>query len=123
MKGTQVKPIIAELHSQSRNTTKIPFVDLHRQYEALKLEMDAAIQRALGRCDFILGEDTQEFEKEFSVFNSAPFCVGVANGTDALYLALLALGVGSGDEVVVPANTFIASALAISHVGARPVLV
>lgn len=102
---------------------KIQFVDLLRQYRSLKPEVDAAILRAVGRGDFILGEDTREFEKEFAAFNQVPFCVGVADGTDALHLSLLALGIGSGDEVIVPTNTFIASVLAISNAGARPVLV
>ena len=105
------------------NMPKIQFVDLSRQYQSLKAEMDAAILRAVGRGDFILGEDTREFEKEFAAFNQVPFCVGVADGTDALHLALLALGIGRGDEVIVPTNTFIASVLAISNAGARPVLV
>src|SRR5271170_7808497 len=102
---------------------KIQFVDLIRQYQNLKPELDAAILRAVGRGDFVLGEDTREFEKEFAAFNQIPFCVGVADGTDALFLALLALGVGAGDEVIVPANTFIASVEAISQTGARPVFV
>jgi dTDP-4-amino-4,6-dideoxygalactose transaminase len=102
---------------------KTQFVDLLRQYHSLKPEMDAAILRAVGRGDFVLGEDTREFEKEFAAFNQVPFCVGVADGTDALHLALLALGIGAGDEVIVPANTFIASVQAISSAGARPVLV
>jgi dTDP-4-amino-4,6-dideoxygalactose transaminase len=102
---------------------KIQFVDLARQYQNLKPEMDAAILQAVGRGDYILGEDTREFEKEFAAFNQAPFCVGVGDGTDALHLALLALGIGRGDEVIVPANTFIASPLAISMSGATPVLV
>ena len=103
--------------------TKIQFVDLLRQYHDLKPEIDAAILRAVGRGDFVLGEDMREFEKEFAAFNEVPFCVGVADGTDALHLALLALGVGPGDEVIVPTHTFIASVLAISNTGARPVLV
>lgn len=103
--------------------SKIQFVDLLRQYQNLKPEIDAAIMRAVGRGDFILGEDTQEFEKEFAEFNQVPFCVGVSDGTDALHLALLALGVGPGDEVIVQTNTFIATVLAISSTGARPVLV
>ncbi len=102
---------------------KIQFVDLLEQYRRLKPELDAAILRAVGRGDFILGEDTREFEKEFAAFNGAPHCVGVADGTDALHLALLALGVGAGDEVIVPVNTFIASVEAISQTGAKPVLV
>ena len=104
-------------------TQKIQFVDLVRQCQNLKPELDAAILRAVGRGDFVLGEDVREFEKEFAAFNQVPFCVGVADGTDALFLALLALGVGAGDEVIVPANTFIASVEAISQTGARPVLV
>ena len=102
---------------------KIQFVDLLRQYHDLKPEMDAAMLRAIGRGDFILGEDVREFEKEFAAFNQVPHCVGVADGTDALHLALLALGIGPGDEMIVPTHTYIASALAISNTGARPVFV
>ena len=72
---------------------KIQFVDLVRQYQNLKPELDAAMLRVAGRGDFILGEDVREFEKEFAAFNQVPFCIGVANGTDALHLALLALGI------------------------------
>jgi dTDP-4-amino-4,6-dideoxygalactose transaminase len=103
--------------------TKIQFVDIVRQYQTIKPEIDAAVLRVAGRGDFILGEDMREFEKEFAAFNQVPFCIGVANGTDALHLALLALGIGPGDEVIVPANTFIASVVAISYTGATPVLV
>src|SRR5467141_3617230 len=85
---------------------KIEFVDLRRQYRNLKPEIDAAVLHALGRGDYILGEDTREFEKEFASFVGANYCVGVSDGTDALHLALLALGIGPGDEVIVPANTF-----------------
>jgi len=102
---------------------ELKFVDLLRQYRKLKPEIDAAVLRALGRGDYILGEDTCEFEKEFAHFVGANRCVGVSDGTDALHLALLALGVGPDDEVIVPANTFIATILAISCAGARPVLV
>ena len=105
------------------SNSKIQFVDLLRQYQNLKPEVDAAILRAVGRGDFILGEDVREFEKEFAAFNQASHCVGVADGTDALHLALLALGIGPGDEVIVQTNTFIASVLAISCTGAKPVLV
>jgi dTDP-4-amino-4,6-dideoxygalactose transaminase len=103
--------------------SKVEFVDLLRQYRNLKPEMDEAILRAIGRGDFILGEDTREFEKEFASFNQAGFCIGVGDGTDALHLALRGLGVGPGDEVIVPANTYIASALAITCAGATPVFV
>ena len=104
-------------------SSKIQFVDLLRQYHDHQPELDAAILRAVGRGDFILGEDVREFEKEFAAFNQAPHCIGVADGTDALHLALLALGIGPGDEVIVPTHTYIASVLAISNTGARPVLV
>jgi dTDP-4-amino-4,6-dideoxygalactose transaminase len=104
-------------------TTSIQFVDLRRQYLNIQSEMDAAILRAVRRGDYILGEDTREFETEFAAFNQAPHCVGVGDGTDALHLALRALDVGPGDEVIVPTHTYIASVLAISGTGARPVLV
>jgi dTDP-4-amino-4,6-dideoxygalactose transaminase len=101
----------------------LPLIDLRRQYSSIKTEIDTAIRRVVDRCDFVLGEDTREFEHEFAVFHQVPYCVGVGDGTAALHLALLALGVGPGDEVIVPTNTFIATVLAISHTGARPVLV
>src|SRR5262249_51177662 len=82
-----------------------------------------AILRAVGRGDYILGEDTQEFEREFAAFLDVPQCVGVGDGTDALHLALRGLGISAGDEVILPANTFIATALAVSNAGATPVLV
>lgn len=103
--------------------SKVQFVDLQRQYLTLKSELDSAILRVAERGDYILGEDTREFEKEFSAFLGAGHCIGVSDGTDALHLALRALGVGSGDEVIVPANTFVATVLAVSCAGARPVLV
>jgi dTDP-4-amino-4,6-dideoxygalactose transaminase len=101
----------------------IKFVDLGRQYSQLKGEFEEALLGAARRSDYILGEDTRAFEKEFAGFLGVPHCIGVSDGTDALHLALRAAGVGEGDEVVVPANTFIATVLAISSAGARPVLV
>jgi dTDP-4-amino-4,6-dideoxygalactose transaminase len=101
----------------------IPLVDIRRQHQNISTEIDAAISRVVTRGDFILGEDTREFEKEFAAFHQVPHCIGVGDGTAALHLALLALGIGPGDEVIVPTNTFIASILSISHAGARPVLV
>jgi dTDP-4-amino-4,6-dideoxygalactose transaminase len=102
---------------------RVHFVDLLRQYEQIKPELDAAFLRAIERGDYILGEDTEAFEQEFAAYLGVPHCVGVGDGTDALCLALRALGVGAGDEVIVPANTFIATALAVSQAGAQPVLV
>ncbi len=102
---------------------QIPFVDLQAQYRALKTEMDTAVLRVMQQCNFILGKEVGDFERAFAAYVGAKHCVGVASGLDALKLALEALGIGPGDEVIVPAHTFIASALAVSAVGARPVLV
>jgi dTDP-4-amino-4,6-dideoxygalactose transaminase len=101
----------------------IPLVDLHAQFEEIRPEVDAAIRRVLERGDFILGREVGEFEKAFAGFIGTRHCVGVASGTDALFLALKALGCGAGDKVLIPANTFIATALAVSYAGATPVLV
>jgi dTDP-4-amino-4,6-dideoxygalactose transaminase len=105
------------------NSERIQFVDLQAQYRVLEPELLEAMGRVLQRGDFILGEDLQRFEREFAAFCRVPHCVGVANGTDALHLALLAGGVGAGDEVITCTHTFIATVVAIHQVGARPVLV
>jgi dTDP-4-amino-4,6-dideoxygalactose transaminase len=102
---------------------RIEFVDLKLQYRQLKPEIDDAITRAIGRGDFILGEDVKLFEQEFAQFCRAKHCIGVADGTDALHLALRACGIGPGDEVITTTHTFIASVLAIAQSGAKPVLV
>jgi dTDP-4-amino-4,6-dideoxygalactose transaminase len=101
----------------------IPFVDLRAQHASLRAELDAALRRVLDRGDFILGADVDAFEAEFAAYCGARHCIGVSSGTSALRLALEAAGVGPGDEVILPANTYIASALAVSSVGATPVLV
>ena len=102
---------------------KIPFVDLQTQYKSIQADVDAAIAAVLQRGDFILGGDVSKFEAEFAAFCGTTHCLGVANGTDALKLALEACGIGPGDEVITTAHTYIATALAISQCGARPVLV
>jgi len=102
---------------------KIPFVDLHAQYASIKADIDAAMQRVVDRTAFIGGEDLKKFEAEFAVFCTAKVCVGCGNGTDALYLALRALDVGRGDEVITVSHTFIATTEAISQTGAKPVFV
>jgi dTDP-4-amino-4,6-dideoxygalactose transaminase len=99
----------------------IPFVDLGAQHKEIKKEMNKAISRVIGKSDFILGEDLALFEKEFALFCGAQHAVGVSSGTEALFLALLSAGIGPGDEVIVPAFTYIATALAVSYTGARPV--
>ena len=104
------------------STEKIPFVDLQAQYQSIKSDVDAAIAAVLTRGDFILGGDVSKFEEEFAAFCGVTHCLGVANGTDALKLALEACGIGPGDEVITTAHTYIATALAISQCGARPVL-
>ena len=101
----------------------IPFVDLKSQYAALKPDMDAAIQKVIDRTAFIMGSELDAFEKAFASFIGTKHAIGVNSGTDALHLALAALGVGPGDEVITVADTYIATCEAISHAGAKVVLV
>ncbi|HEX7175137.1 MAG TPA: DegT/DnrJ/EryC1/StrS family aminotransferase [Pyrinomonadaceae bacterium] len=98
----------------------IPFVDLQAQYRAIKAEIDEAVARVLDTSAFILGREVEAFERAFADYLGARFCVGVSNGTAAVQLALSACGVGPGDEVIVPANTFFATAEAVSTAGAHP---
>ena len=100
----------------------IPLVDLQAQYRTIQPDIDAALLGVVRRGDFILGAAVKEFEQAFARFIGTRHCVGVASGTDALFLTLRALGIGAGDKVLVPANTFIATALAVSYAGATPVL-
>ena len=101
----------------------IPMVDLKGQYESLKTEIDSAILQALGETRFILGPNVQAFDTEAAEYLGVKHAISCANGTDALHLALLAAGVGPGDEVITTAFTFIATAEAIRYVGATPVFV
>lgn len=100
---------------------KIPFLDVGATYRELKPEIDAAIARVLDSGWYILGPEVEAFEAEFAAYCEAEHAIGVANGLDALHLALLAMGVGPGDEVIVPSNTYIATWLAVSQCGATPV--
>jgi len=100
---------------------KVPFLDLHAAYLELKPEIDAAIARVLDSGWYILGPEVEAFEAEYAAYCEAEHAIGVANGLDALNLALLAMGVGPGDEVIVPSNTYIATWLAVSQCGATPV--
>jgi dTDP-4-amino-4,6-dideoxygalactose transaminase len=102
---------------------RIPFVDLKAQYASIKSEVDDAIRGTLSSTCFIGGELLRAFETDFAAYCEVKYALGVANGTDALELALRALGIGHGDEVITAANTFIATAAAIATVGARPVFV
>ena len=101
--------------------SRIPFLDVGRTYHELKEEIDAAVQRVLNSGWYILGEELEAFEAEFAAYCGARHCIGVANGLDALHLILRAYGIGPGDEVIVPAHTFIATWLAVTHAGASPV--
>jgi dTDP-4-amino-4,6-dideoxygalactose transaminase len=99
----------------------IPFLDLGAAYRELKAEIDAAVHRVLDSGWYILGPEVEAFEAEWAAYCGAGHAVGLANGLDALILALRAVGVGPGDEVIVPSNTYIATWLAVTAVGARPV--
>jgi dTDP-4-amino-4,6-dideoxygalactose transaminase len=101
----------------------IPLVDLKAQYASIREEINAALQSVLDESCFILGPPVAQFEAEFAVFCGVPHCIGVASGTDALHLIFRALEIGAGDEVIVPAFTFVASALGVSLAGAKPVVV
>lgn len=100
---------------------KIPLVDLKSQYRSIKDEVNKAMDAVLEETAFIGGENVKKFESSFAAYCKASYCVGVGNGTDALYIALRALGVGAGDEVITAANSFIASSEAITMTGARVV--
>jgi dTDP-4-amino-4,6-dideoxygalactose transaminase len=99
----------------------VPFLDLDAAYRELEQPIDAAAQRVLGSGRFILGPEVEQFERRFADQVAAKHCIGVGNGLDALTLTLAALGIGPGDEVIVPAATFVATWLAVSRVGATPV--
>ncbi len=101
----------------------IPLVDLHAQYATIRDEINVAMQQVMDESCFILGPPVEKFEREFAAFCQTRHCISVANGTDALHLIYRSLGIGPGDEVIVPAFTFIATALGVSLAGATPVLV
>jgi dTDP-4-amino-4,6-dideoxygalactose transaminase len=101
----------------------VPLVDLKAQYQSVKLEVDAAVAAVLEGGHFILGPEVSRFEEEFAAYCNTPFAVGLNSGTSALHLALLAAGVGPGDEVITTAFTFVATIAAIEYTGARAVLV
>jgi dTDP-4-amino-4,6-dideoxygalactose transaminase len=102
---------------------KVPFMDLKLQYQALASEIDEAIASVIDSSAFILGSEVSRFEEAFAAYCETDYAIGVDSGTSALELALRAFGIGPGDEVITAANTFIATALAISFTGATPVLV
>src|SRR5215203_1964304 len=99
----------------------VPFVALGRQHAGMRRELDAAFERVVDADAFILGKEVAEFESRFGAYCGVEHCVGVSSGTDALALVLMAAGIGHGDEVIVPAHTFVASAFGVVHAGATPV--
>lgn len=103
--------------------TVVSFLNLKALTEELRSELDEAVGRVLDSGLYILGPEVEKFEEEFAAYVGARYCVGVASGLDALHLALRAMGIGPGDEVVVPSNTYIATWLAVSSTGATPVAV
>jgi dTDP-4-amino-4,6-dideoxygalactose transaminase len=125
MRNNRVKFVFqipqSEIHH--RDGRMVPFFDLTRQYKRIKGEILSATQRVYEKGRFILGEEVSVFEKEFSRYCGVRYGVGVSSGTDALYLALKAAGIGEGDEVITVANSFVATALAISFTGAIPLFV
>jgi dTDP-4-amino-4,6-dideoxygalactose transaminase len=101
----------------------VPYFDLKQQFSSLRNEIREALDRVCSSTSFVLGEEVTEFEKEFAAYCEVKYCVALNSGTSALHLALLAMGVTLGDEVITTPNTFIATAEAICHAGAKPVFV
>ncbi len=102
---------------------KIPYLSLEKMHGELKERLSEAFNRVFDANDYILGNEVNKFEKEFAEYNGAKHAIGCGNGLDAIYLILKAMDIGNGDEVIVPSNTYIATALAVSYVGATPVFV
>ncbi len=102
---------------------KIPFLNLKPMHDSIKDQLLVEFKEVVDKNSFILGNKLKEFETAYAEFNGVKYSVGVSNGLDALFLSLKALGIGPGDEVIVPSNTYIATALAVSYTGAMPVFV
>ncbi|WP_189523281.1 DegT/DnrJ/EryC1/StrS family aminotransferase [Nostoc sp. PA-18-2419] len=102
---------------------RVPFVDLRLQHEPIQAQLQNAIQSVLDRGDFILGQALSDFEAAFAAVSGAKYGVGVASGTDAIALGLQACNIGVGDEVILPANTFVATLIGVLRTGAKPILV
>lgn len=102
---------------------KVEFADLRPMHDELKQGLNEAYFRVMDNSQYIQGLECNKFEEEFATYCQSSYCIGVANGLDALYLVLRAMEIGSGDEVIIPSNTYIATALAVSYTGAIPILV
>jgi dTDP-4-amino-4,6-dideoxygalactose transaminase len=113
---------IARQYETVSDNERIAFADLRRQHAGLAGLLGEAFERVVSSSAFILGEEVERFEEEFAAYCGVSYCVGVASGTAAITLSLMAAGVHPGDEVIVPAHTYIASALGVLHAGATPVL-
>jgi dTDP-4-amino-4,6-dideoxygalactose transaminase len=100
---------------------KVAFLDVRAAYEELRADLDAAYHRVMDSGWYLLGNELEQFESEFAAYCEASCCVGIGNGLDALHLILRSYGIGEGDEVIVPSHTFIATWLAVSYAGAKPV--
>ena len=131
MAGNRRQDLKRELEKQlifmrktEKNTGRvIPFTDLSSQYHSIKDDVDSAIKEVLDSGWYILGKQVEQFEKNFSHYCQAKYGIGVANGTDAIHLALLACGIGKGDEVLTVSNTATPTVLAVTYTGAKPVFV
>ena len=99
----------------------VPFLDLNAPYKELKSELDTAYHRVMDSGWFIMGAEVEAFEHEFAAYCGVKYCISLGNGLEALHLILRAYGIGEGDEVIVPANTYIATWLAVSYSGAVPI--
>ncbi len=109
------------MRSVIKNTKLIPFLDLKSSYLEIQDEINKSFKKVMNSGYYILGEETELFEKEYATFCESKYCIGVANGLEALSLSLIACGVKAGDEVIVPSNTYIATWLAVSNIGAIPI--
>lgn len=109
------------MKSKKVKSMGVPFVDLYRMHSEIRPELEKAINQVMEESSFILGKHVEEFEKDFAKYCQAKHAIGVSNGTTALHLALLAAGIGKGDEVITTTNSFFATAEAIANAGARPV--
>lgn len=107
----------------NKMTIRVPFVDLKLQHEPIQMQLQDAIQSVLEQGDFILGQALSDFEAAFAAVSGAAYGVGVASGTDAIALGLQACNIGAGDEVILPANTFVATLIGVLRAGAKPILV
>ncbi|MBW4643545.1 MAG: DegT/DnrJ/EryC1/StrS aminotransferase family protein [Goleter apudmare HA4340-LM2] len=107
----------------NKTTIRIPFVDLNLQHQPIQRQLEQAIQSVLAQGDFILGQAVSDFETAFAAASGTEYGVGVASGTDAIALGLEACNIGAGDEVILPANTFVATLIGVLRVGAKPVFV